>query len=166
MASSTGGRPPDHEIEKQLERILRSDLFTKSPTLSRLLEFVVMSELHNREINERKIAKEVFNRQPDDDQTFVRANANHLRKALESYYANSFDLIRIGGPEGRGYRPPLSYNPRSEAEIEYRRGLQFFEKSFYGTIFNETLLGIVHEGYSFRTNTRTCSRRDGRGADH
>jgi tetratricopeptide (TPR) repeat protein len=126
------GRPSNYEIERQLDRILKSEKFTRSPALSQFLRFAVESDLRDRKISEAIIAREVFGREPDDDQHFVRVNASHLRDALAEYYESASDLIRITGPEGRGYRPTFSYNPQSEAELAYRVGLQVFEKGFYG----------------------------------
>ncbi|MBV1915634.1 MAG: hypothetical protein KUG72_09630 [Pseudomonadales bacterium] len=103
--------PPPEAIRSELERVLVSDGFTRSPRLCEFLRFVVEESLEGRgkRINGTQIAIEVYKRDESFDATtdpVVRTEASRLRRALERYYLtdgklNSF-CIQI--PKG-GYKP-------------------------------------------------------------
>ena len=114
------------QVLRALDGVLGSERFSRSPRISRFLDYVVGEELSGRgsRINGTRIAIEVFDR----DQTFdsrtdpvVRVEAGRLRQALEHYYLTDGrdDAIRIEVPKG-GYRPRFTASePPSE---KARRG--------------------------------------------
>ena len=101
-------------VKNELARILESRPFAKSESLSSFLRFVVESTLEGREktIKQFTVAVEVLGLGPDFDpqsDPVVRLKAGQLRRALDSYYANSSNnsIVRIHIPKG-------SYIPRFE----------------------------------------------------
>jgi adenylate cyclase len=104
---SSGHSPPDDEIRQQLEKILASPEFQKSPMLRDFLRFVVEKTLSGcaQEIKGYTIATEVMGRKADFDavkDTIVRIQAGRLRRALERYYQTQgkSDPVRIDVPRG------------------------------------------------------------------
>lgn len=98
-------------VRRELERVLESELFTRSDQLSRFLRFVVERHVEGRheELKESVIAVEVFGRDPDYNPRFdpiVRTEARRLRARLSEYYTNGgkSDPLVIDLPKG-GYVP-------------------------------------------------------------
>ena len=76
------------EIRRVLEKVLASDGFQRSKTLSRLLRFLVETSLAGEAeaLKESLIALRVFRRDPCDmnrDGSIVRVQARNLRARLE-----------------------------------------------------------------------------------
>jgi TolB-like protein len=95
------------EINAQLYRILGSNTFKSSPTLSKFLEFIVSETVNNRNmrIKEYSIAVNVLNRPSDFDphvDAVVRIHAGRLRRALNEYYLTDgiHDAVNIRIPKG------------------------------------------------------------------
>jgi tetratricopeptide (TPR) repeat protein len=79
------------DIHSQLERILASKTFSRSPRISRFLTFVVEQTLAGQEdkLKEYLLGVEVFNRLDSFDpriDSIVRVEARRLRYKLERYY--------------------------------------------------------------------------------
>ncbi len=100
--------PPlsNEKILRQLERILNSPHFPASAQQIDLFKYVVKQNLADKafEINDDRVATEVFGRGPDFDQSIdpvVSIQANLLRRALERYYltGGKHDPIRINIPK-------------------------------------------------------------------
>ena len=98
---------------QQLDRMLGSNLFSRSEQLSRLLRFLIEMHLEGRdgELKESVIGVEVFGRRPDYDpksDPIVRTEIRRLRQRLSEYYQNggSADAVRIEIPKG-GYVPAV-----------------------------------------------------------
>ena len=98
-------------VTGQLERILSKPPLATSPSLSRLLRFIVAETLagHAESINEYTLGVRVFNRGEDFNprtDPIVRVQAHHLRARLGQYYAGPgvTDAVRIELP-GRTYVP-------------------------------------------------------------
>jgi len=94
-------------VREEIERILLSDLFRDSPTLKRLLRFLVEETLAGREdaLKEYNIGTLVFQRGEFYDpksESIVRVQASVLRKKLVAYYAapGAQAAIRIDLPKG------------------------------------------------------------------
>jgi hypothetical protein len=92
MPSFTADSAHVEELRTELELVLHSEAFARSPGLSRLLcylcEKAFAGEAH--QIKEYSIALDVFGRQQSfdqDDDSIVRVQANRLRKRLAEYYA-------------------------------------------------------------------------------
>lgn len=100
------------EVSRQLDRMLASPIFKRSPRLSRLFRHVVEQSLRGEDyrVKEYSIAVEVFGKPETFDprvDSVVRVAARQLRAKLEHYYGTTgrFDpiLIRIR---------PGDYTPR------------------------------------------------------
>lgn len=101
--------PPEEEVKKCLEKLLSSERFSRSWSISRLLRFLVANALdgNSDRLKEYTLGLEVFDRGADFDpnaDNIVRVQARNLRTKLEEYYAaeGSGDPIRIDFPKG-GY---------------------------------------------------------------
>src|SRR5579871_5178162 len=76
----------------ELETVLRSELFSRAPTLAHLLSYLCEKTFagESGQIKEYSIAVDVFGRRDSFDQdvdSIVRVQANRLRKRLAEYYA-------------------------------------------------------------------------------
>src|SRR4051794_2371127 len=96
--SAAGRQEMDHvlhtDVRQQVERILRSPLFTGSERLSRFLQFVADKTLAGErdDIKEYLIAIEVYRRGANYDpktDSIVRVEASRLRRKLNEYYQGS-----------------------------------------------------------------------------
>lgn len=113
--------PLRKDIEQQLERILESEYFARSPRLSSFLRFIVEAKLDGDEsrVLEYAIGMDVFDRGESFDpriDSIVRVEAGRLRDRLSRYYAGEGreDPIVIRLPR-RGYLPELAHRDRKEA---------------------------------------------------
>ena len=78
---------------KELQAVLRSPLFMRSPTLTHLLSYLCEKTFagNSDQIKEYSVALDVFDRRDSFDQdsdSIVRVQANRLRKRLNDYYAS------------------------------------------------------------------------------
>jgi hypothetical protein len=95
------------EVLRELDQILKSTSFRKSPRGRQFLSYVVEQKLNGREddLKERTIGVEVFQRAPGyatGDDPVVRVQASDVRRRLEQYHqANSNSgPVRIDLPVG------------------------------------------------------------------
>lgn len=77
----------------ELDAVLQSPLFTRTPTLTHLLSYLCEKTFAGQtdQIKEYSVALDVFDRQDTFDQdtdSIVRVQANRLRKRLNEYYAS------------------------------------------------------------------------------
>lgn len=101
---------PDGSAERlELERVLASSSFAKSPRLCSLLGFIVTHSLKgdHGNLTEQQIGIHVFGRVPgynSSDDTIVRVTVRQLRQRLDLYYSGegSRNEFRIDIPKG-GY---------------------------------------------------------------
>jgi Tol biopolymer transport system component len=98
-------------VKEQLTRILASDAFLRSPSLSRFLRFTVEESLQGRahELKESVVGAEVFQRGASYDpgiDPIVRVQARKLRLRLKEFYETEGrnDPLVIDLPKG-GYAP-------------------------------------------------------------
>src|ERR1700759_582101 len=101
----------------ELESVLRSELFSRAPTLAHLLSYLCEKSFagESSQIKEYSIAVDVFGRRDSFDQdvdSIVRVQANRLRKRLAEYYAGegAAHKLHITIPVGQ-------YVPRFEAGV-------------------------------------------------
>src|SRR6266496_6052 len=108
MPSTTADSVHIEEVRAELQSVLQSQSFARSPGLSRLLSYlchkVVAGE--SSQIKEYSVALDVFGRQESFDQdsdSIVRVQANRLRKRLAEYYVaeGKVHRIRITIPVGQ-----------------------------------------------------------------
>lgn len=99
--------PGTTEKLEQLERVLRSDTLTGSPSLRVLLQYLVLKAIGDQEthLKEYIIATEVFGRSGDFDartDSVVRVQAKRLRAKLQEYYETEgkSDQVLINLPKG------------------------------------------------------------------
>ena len=115
------------ELDRELEKILASQVFAKSRRLQDLLRYTVERIKTGRadSLKEYLLAVEVFNRKPSFDPRFdsiVRVQASRLREKLEKYYATEgrTDDVLIAVPKGayiptvcrRPHPPPVGHKRR------------------------------------------------------
>ena len=106
---STTAEPVNLELERaELQALLSSQLFLRSPTLARLLSYLCEKKFAGevRQVKEYSIALEVFGRSDSFDQdsdSIVRVQVNRLRKRLAEYYQNegAANHLRIRIPIGQ-----------------------------------------------------------------
>ena len=103
--------PSPDEIRAEVDRMVMSEVFARSPQLGAFLRFVVEAVLHNRHdrIKAYTVGIEVLRRDEKFDpqlDPIVRVEATRLRRAIERYYAGPGidDLVLIDLPRG-GYVP-------------------------------------------------------------
>jgi len=100
---------PDAVIRAQLERILASEVFSRSQQLRRFLSFIVEQRLagHGHSLKEAVLAHELYGKETDFDggtDPVVRVDARRLRDKLREYYEGRSDPVVISLPKG-GYVP-------------------------------------------------------------
>src|SRR5581483_138667 len=112
--------PPTNEEERaELARVLASEMFKRSPKLSRLLSYLCDKYFSGEgdELKEYSIAVDVLGRDTEFDRQLnavVRVDTHHLRKRLKQYYAveGSIHRIEIVIPTGQ-YTPKFVLIPES-----------------------------------------------------
>ena len=78
----------------ELEAVLASGIFSRSPTVAQMLKYICEQHLggQGQDVKEYNIAVEAFGRPPDFDQSrdsIVRVEAHRLRKRLQEYYSGA-----------------------------------------------------------------------------
>ncbi len=120
IAPSTG------EARAELEAVLASTLFVRSPRLSRLLQYLCNKYLEGatEEVKEYQIGVEVLGRPPSFDpaeDAAARVEAHRLRKRLKEYYETEgrTHSLRIELPLGHyavAFQPMTTEQPSEEKE--------------------------------------------------
>ena len=111
--------PTDTAVREQLEKILASEVFSRSQQLRRFLSFVVEQTLSARghTLKESVLAHELYGKGTDFDggtDAVVRVDARRLRDKLREYYEGRSDPIIISLPKG-SYVPVFEDNSASVA---------------------------------------------------
>ena len=109
MVPSVTAEPVTWEAERaELQAVLQSHLFARSPTLTHLLSYLCEKTFAGEtgQIKEYSVALDVFDRRDSFDQdtdSIVRVQANRLRKRLSEYYASegASHPLRITIPVGQ-----------------------------------------------------------------
>ena len=106
--------PPDAAIRAELERILASDVFSRSRQLRRFLSFIVEQRLagSGHSLKESVIAHELYGKGTDFDggaDPVVRVDARRLRDKLREYYEGRSEPVLISLPKG-SYVPVFEAN--------------------------------------------------------
>lgn len=105
----------------ELQVVLQSQLFSRSPALTRLLSYLCEKSLvgEGAQIKEFSVAVDVFGRDESFDQdadSIVRVEANRLRKRLTEYYAGEGAAHRIHITIPVGQYVPV-FEERGENEV-------------------------------------------------
>src|SRR4026207_940952 len=111
----------DTEVRAQLEKVLASEVFSRSPQLRRFLSFVVEQSLsaQGHTLKESVLAHELYGKGTDFDggtDPVVRVDARRLRDKLREYYDGRSDPVVISLPKG-SYVPVFSGNSPPAAQI-------------------------------------------------
>ena len=113
---------PDPVVRAQLERILASEVFSRSQQLRRFLSFIVEQRLvgQGQALKESVLAHELYGKGTDFDggtDPVVRVDARRLRDKLREYYEGRSEPVVISLPKG-SYVPifePNSVSPTHTA---------------------------------------------------
>jgi Tol biopolymer transport system component len=112
--------PPDAAIRAELERILASEVFSRSQHLRRFLTFIVEQRLagQGHSLKEAVLAHELYGKGTDFDggtDPVVRVDARRLRDKLREYYEGRSDPVVISLPKG-SYLPVFDANAASSTQ--------------------------------------------------
>lgn len=136
MASGTLNHGPEEPLApaeadprlEELERIVHSETFSKSPRLSALLRYISERSWNGQtdDLSEQQIGIHFFHRAPGfnaSDDAIVRGSARHLRKRLELYYEKEGidSRFRITVPKG-GY--VAHFDPAPAVSTDASAGLE------------------------------------------
>jgi Tol biopolymer transport system component len=124
MSSQTDARsqaridPPEAAVRAELERILASEVFSRSQQLRRFLSFIVEQRLarEGHALKESVLAHELYGKGTGFDggtDPVVRVDARRLRDKLREYYERRSDPIVISLPKG-SYVPMFEVNDAHE----------------------------------------------------
>jgi len=110
---------PDAAIRAELDRILASEVFSRSQHLRRFLAFIVEQRLagqgQGQSLKEAVLAHELYGKGTDFDggtDPVVRVDARRLRDKLREYYEGRSDPVVISLPKG-SYVPVFDANAAS-----------------------------------------------------
>ena len=114
---------PDSVVRAQLERILGSDVFSRSQQLRRFLSFIVEQRLagQGHSLKESVIAHELYGKGTDFDggaDPVVRVDARRLRDKLREYYEGKSEPVVISLPKG-SYVPLFEANSASPIALTH-----------------------------------------------
>lgn len=116
----------DRIIAEELERLLESPLFVRSPVLSRLLQFLVEHRLRGGRSAPKAyaIATEALGRSADFDpavDSYPRVMVGRLRSLLDRYYADTAWVHRLRVPQG-SYEVVVQHRASPPARSPEERG--------------------------------------------
>jgi len=139
----------NEEKTSQLKHILNSEAFKKSPTSSRLLQFLVTSTINGKELKETTVGIELFGQNflKDENSSRIRVNIYNLRKKLESYYDDEGinDSLKIEIRKGQYYTQFIT-NKEKETVIDYKKKFRTL-LTFSALLFGSTLFFIIQAFY-------------------
>jgi TolB-like protein/Tfp pilus assembly protein PilF len=152
-------------VRAELERVLASKPFNKSPRLSRFLRFTVEQTIQgHQDLKEYLLGTDVFDRGPSFDpqaDPIVRVQAGRLRAKLQEYYDTEgisdeliFEFPRGGyTPVFRTIKSPKLKKLAGLGEVCRGRGIQ-------SAVFAALFLGAVYYAASlWQSRNRTVSER-------
>lgn len=142
----------EERIKRACESILASELFVRSPRMSRLLSFIVDKALTHavRDLSEYSIGIDVFDRNPSTystgDDPIVRVQMGRLREKLKNYYASLGDDTDIEIIIALGTYTPIF--KRKTSIFKHRTPRSLFAISlFNGNCFHKESMSFSHGLY-------------------
>ena len=138
MPETIGDAPTPEEIRAAIERVVTSEVFSRSPQLGAFLRYVAEAVLHDKadRIKAYTIGVEVLRRDTKFDpqaDPIVRVEATRLRRTIERYYMGpgATDPVIVDLPRGsyvptfrRREAAPRSALPRWTAAMRWPRDLR------------------------------------------
>jgi len=132
----------DQDKIVQLEHILNSETFRKSPTSSRLLQILTISTIEGKELKETTVGMELFGKSfiKKENSSRIRVNIYNLRKKLEGYYKGEGknDVLKIEIEKGQ-YYTKFIINKDKKAIVNYEKRFKAV-LTFIGVL---SILGVV-----------------------
>jgi Tol biopolymer transport system component len=139
MATETGtsdqprSRPSDPAVRAQLDSILASTVFSRTPHLRRFLAFIVEQTLagHGHTLKESVLAHELYGKGTDFDggaDPVVRVDARRLRDKLREFYEGRSEPVVISLPKG-GYVPLFEGSPVPLSDVQAQRPVTRFTRA-------------------------------------
>jgi Tol biopolymer transport system component len=131
MPSETGASDlSDAAVRAQLDSILASAVFSRSPHLRRFLSFIVEQTLAGQgpRLKESVLAHELYGKGTDFDggnDPVVRVDARRLRDKLREFYEGRSDPVVISLPKG-SYAPIFEARPVPRAALPETRRVTHF----------------------------------------
>jgi Tol biopolymer transport system component len=160
------------QVRTQMERILASEIFSRSERLSGFLRYVVERTLegsgHN--LKEQVIAQDVFGRVAFDGaaDAIVRVEARRLRDKLREYYAeNEGEPVLITLPKGSyvpsfernpAVTPVIAPTPEEREPIVLRRERRWPKPVTWVAVGLVVVVAAITVWYAFRTQPPTPLR--------
>jgi len=140
---------PAASVRSELEKVLNSAGFLRTPQLQRFLRFLVHETLSGRgdRLKEYVIGTEVFGRPADYDpqlDSLVRVEAHRLRAILDQYYSRegAGDEIRIGLNKG-SYVPGFQKKLAPQATVTQTRVTMNKPLRWWGAMALLTIAGVA-----------------------
>ena len=113
-----------------LNHILKHKLFSRSPSTSMLLKYLVEASIANKDLKENTISMELYGKDYADEKSaaHMRVNIYHLRKKLEKYYSSDGknDEIVLGIKKGQYQVEFTERSKDPELIIRTRRKKRYF----------------------------------------
>ncbi|MCH7400983.1 helix-turn-helix domain-containing protein [Belliella kenyensis] len=113
-----------------LQKVLSNKIFSKSPSTSMLLKYLVEASLANKDLKENIISVELYGKDYADEKSaaHMRVNIYHLRKKLEKYYASDGknDNIKLVIEKGQYHVEFIERAKDPKVIIEKRRKKRYF----------------------------------------
>jgi len=137
MPTDDTPRPGRTLVERQLRRMLNSEIFVTSPKQAEILEFIVQARLRG-DVVTAFIIQEHFFPFAIEDASSARVYTRNLKNTLMKYYAeNGNDLVVIHLPysesgkrvhyaEGEAYKAQFAYNRQNDLNKKYQVAVRLF----------------------------------------
>ncbi|MFD2033411.1 helix-turn-helix domain-containing protein [Belliella marina] len=115
---------------RTLQHLLEHKLFSRSPSTSMLLKYLVKASIANKDLKENIISMELYGKDYADEKSaaHMRVNIYHLRKKLETYYSTDGknDEIKLQIKKGQYQVEFVERSKDPQVIIRTRRKKRYF----------------------------------------